>query len=197
MTVLAIAGSPSLDSRTQRLLSHVLTRLARHGLHGRLLALTTLPADALIRADTATPAIESALNDVAAANVVLVGTPIYKASFSGLLKTFLDLLPQDGLEGKLVLPIATGGSLAHLLALDYALRPVLQALSCAMVLPSVFALDREIVRQPGSGVALDESLNVRIGNAVSNLTAFAERLSLRPYTAASGMCNETAALLTA
>ena len=57
--------------------------------------------------------------------MVIVATPIYKAAYSGLLKVFLDLLPAEALRGKTVLPLASGGSVAHLLALDYALKPVL------------------------------------------------------------------------
>ena len=70
-----------------------------------------------------------------------MSTPIYKAAYSGLLKSFLDLLPQDGLRGKVVLPLATGGSSAHLLALDYALKPVLGALGARHILDAVFATD--------------------------------------------------------
>jgi hypothetical protein len=53
---------------------------------------------------------------------------VYKASFSGALKTLLDLFPERALEGKVVLPFATGGTIAHMLAVDYALKPVLSAL---------------------------------------------------------------------
>ncbi len=56
---------------------------------------------------------------------MVIGTPVYKAAYSGLLKSLLDLLPQYALAGKTVLPLATGGSTAHVLAIDYALRPVL------------------------------------------------------------------------
>ncbi|WP_437719533.1 NAD(P)H-dependent oxidoreductase [Sorangium sp. So ce448] len=47
---------------------------------------------------------------------VVIATPIYKASYTGALKAFLDLLPQFGLAGKAALPLATGGTLAHVLA---------------------------------------------------------------------------------
>ena len=57
----------------------------------------------------------------------MVATPVYKAAYSGLLKVLLDLLPQTALKEKTVLPLATGGSPHHMLALDYALRPVLQS----------------------------------------------------------------------
>lgn len=82
----------------------------------------------LLHAQFEHPLIRQALAEVAQAHVVLIATPIYKAAYSGVLKAFLDLLPQDALRGKTVLPLATGGSIAHLLALDYALKPVLSAL---------------------------------------------------------------------
>ena len=72
--------------------------------------------------------IRDALAVVEAADAVIVATPVYKASYSGVLKLFLDLIPQEGLRGKLTLPLVIGGSIAHLLAIDYALKPVLAAL---------------------------------------------------------------------
>jgi FMN reductase len=74
----------------------------------------------------------------------VVATPVYKASFSGLLKTLLDLLPQRALAGKVVFPLATGGTLAHVLVLDYALRPVLTALGSPVIVQGHFLLDHTI-----------------------------------------------------
>jgi len=176
MKVIAISGSPSPGSRTRRVLSHVLSLLARRGLDTRLLSLGTLPGDALIHADVTAPEIARSLAQIENARVVIVGTPIYKASCSGLLKVFLDLLPQDGLDGKIVLPIATGGSMAHLLALDYALRPVLQSLGAGVVLPSVFALDREVVRHTDDTVTLDPVLHARVQAAADQVGHFVDRL---------------------
>ena len=90
------------------------------------------------------PAIAEAVLAVERADLVVVGTPIYKAAYSGLLKVFLDLLPPDALRDKLVLPLATGGSPAHFLALDYALKPVLSALGARHVLDGVFATDAQL-----------------------------------------------------
>ena len=76
---------------------------------------------------------------------MVVATPIYKASFSGALKTLLDLLPERALDGKVVLPLATGGTVAHLLAVDYALKPVLNALKAQEILHGVFADDSQVI----------------------------------------------------
>lgn len=86
---------------------------------------------------------------MAQADGIVIGTPIYKAAYSGLLKLLLDLLPQDAFAGKTVLPIATGGSLAHVLAVDYALRPVLSSMGAVHVVPGWFVLDSDIVVSDG------------------------------------------------
>ena len=79
------------------------------------------------------------------ADGLIVATPVYKAAYSGALKTLLDLLPERALEGKVVLPLATGGTVAHLLAVDYALKPVLSALKAQEILHGVFADDSQVI----------------------------------------------------
>ena len=76
---------------------------------------------ALLSADITDPTIAEAVAAVADADAIVVATPVYQAAYSGLLKVFLDLLPQFAFRGKAVLPIVTGGSPAHVLAVDYAL----------------------------------------------------------------------------
>jgi SsuE family FMN reductase len=119
------------------------------------------PADLLLgRADA--PEIARAASMVEKADALVITTPIYKASFSGLLKTFLDLLPQAALRGKSVLPIATGGASAHVLALDYALRPVLMAMGAAHVAPAYVILEQSIPPDAGGGYALSEQGAVKL-----------------------------------
>jgi FMN reductase len=132
------------------------------------LDLRGLPPGALLGALTADPAIAEALARVEAADTLILATPVYKAAYSGLLKTFLDLLPQDGLHGKTVLPVVTGGSLAHMLVIDYALRPVLAALGAGSVLPGIFAVDAQIAIA-GEGVEVEAALQRRIDEAVERL----------------------------
>jgi len=129
VSVLLIAGSPSTPSRSTALLDAVGERLAQRHARIERLAIRELPAQALLLADWNHPAIVNAIAKVAEARVVVVATPVYKAAYSGVLKVFLDLLSQNALKGKTVLPLATGGSPHHMLALDYALRPVLQSLA--------------------------------------------------------------------
>ncbi|MET9254005.1 NADPH-dependent FMN reductase [Streptomyces sp. NPDC003717] len=150
-TVLSVSGSPSATSRTARLLRHLDARLAAQGHEVIALDARTLPAEALLGADFTHPAIVRAAGLFDRADGVVIGTPIYKAAYSGLLKSLLDLLPQYALTGKTVLPLATGGSTAHVLAIDYALRPVLSSMGAAHILQGWFTLDSDIaVREDGT-----------------------------------------------
>ncbi|MFG3208646.1 NADPH-dependent FMN reductase [Streptomyces tendae] len=143
-TVLSVSGSPSASSRTNRLLRHLDDRLTARGHQVIPLDVRTVPAEALLGADFGHPAITGAAELFARADGVVVATPVYKASYSGVLKALLDLLPRYALTGKTVLPLATGGSAAHVLAIDYALRPVLHSMGAAHVVPGWFTLDRDI-----------------------------------------------------
>lgn len=143
-TVLSVSGSPSATSRTGRLLRHLDARLTDRGHTVLPLDVRTLPPDALLGADPGHPAIAAAAELFARADGVVIGTPVYKAAYSGLLKSLLDLLPQYALVSKTVLPLATGGSTAHVLAIDYALRPVLSAMGAAHIVQGWFVLDRYI-----------------------------------------------------
>ncbi|MEV5312522.1 NADPH-dependent FMN reductase [Streptomyces sp. NPDC052610] len=143
-TVLSVSGSPSATSRTARLLRHLDRRLTAQGHEVIPLDVRTLPAEALLGADVRHPAIAEALALFDHADGVVIGTPVYKAAYSGLLKSLLDLLPQYGLVGKTVLPLATGGTTAHVLAIDYALRPVLSSMGAGHIVQGWFTLDKEI-----------------------------------------------------
>ncbi|MEV1047553.1 NADPH-dependent FMN reductase [Streptomyces sp. NPDC049916] len=153
-TVLSVSGSPSATSRTTRLLRHLDTRLRGQGHEVLPLDVRTLPADALLGADFRHPAIVETAALFERADGVVIGTPIYKAAYSGLLKSLLDLLPQYALTGKTVLPLATGGSTAHVLAIDYALRPVLTSMGAPHVVPGWFTLDKDISTDADEAVSL-------------------------------------------
>lgn len=79
------------------------------------------------------------IDAVVTADALVVGTPIYRGSYTGRLKNVFDILPNDALRGKPVGLIATAGSDHHYLAIDHELRPML-AFFGAHVLPgSVYA----------------------------------------------------------
>ncbi|MGJ7488028.1 NADPH-dependent FMN reductase [Variovorax sp. LT2P21] len=178
MTVLLIAGSPTSPSRSSALLEAVGQRLEGRGARIDRIAVRELPAQPLLHADWSHPAVERVIAQVAEARVVVIATPVYKAAYSGILKVLLDLLAQDGLKGKTVLPLATGGSPHHMLALDYALRPVLQALAARQILPGVYATDSQITLTPEGAYLVHADLARRLDDAAEALAA--EGLKLAP-----------------
>ncbi|ACU73167.1 NADPH-dependent FMN reductase [Catenulispora acidiphila DSM 44928] len=175
-SILAVSGSPSPASRTVAALDHALARLTAHGHTTTHLAVRDLPAADLLAGARTAPAVREAIAAVAHADGVIVATPIYKASYTGLLKAFLDLLPENALAGKVVLPVATGGTVGHLLAIDYALRPVLTALGADHVVPGRFLLDADIIRGESGDAYLVPEAERRL---TKTLDRFTEALTRR------------------
>ncbi|MET3468100.1 CE1759 family FMN reductase [Microbacterium sp. 1262] len=87
----------------------------------------------------APPALESAINSVVSADALIAVTPIFSTSYSGLFKSFIDVLDPDSLTGKPVLIGANAGTARHSLAIDYAIRPLFAYLHAAPVSTGVFA----------------------------------------------------------
>ncbi|GAA3713648.1 NADPH-dependent FMN reductase [Streptomyces tremellae] len=174
-TILSVSGSPSATSRTAGLLRHLDARFAARGHLTVPLDVRTLPARALLGADFGHPGIVRARELFEAADGVVVATPVYKAAYSGLLKSLLDLLPQDALAGRTVLPLATGGSTAHTLAVDYALRPVLSSMSAEHVVRGAFVLDRHIVARDDGSVVVDEAAREGLYDVADAFAAAVER----------------------
>ncbi|MFE9028446.1 NADPH-dependent FMN reductase [Streptomyces iakyrus] len=177
-TVLSVSGSPSASSRTSRLLRHLDQRLAAQGHDVIPLDVRTIPAEALLGADFRHPAIVEATELFARADGVVVGTPVYKASYSGVLKALLDLLPQYALAGKTVLPLATGGSVAHVLAIDYALRPVLTCMGAAHIVQGWFTLDKDLAVQDDGSLAVAPTATEALGQVVDQFSAALGRTPL-------------------
>lgn len=154
--IAAISSSPSATSRTDAVLAYVSAGLEATGHQTERIVLRDLPAQPLLRGNAGHRQIAAAVELLSEADAVIVTTPVYKASFGGLLKTFLDLLPQYALRDKVVLPLATGGTPAHVLVVDYALRPVLSSLGATHITPGWFVLSSHIEVDDAGVVRLDD-----------------------------------------
>lgn len=174
--VLAIAGSPAHPSRSYAILEQAQSRLAAQQISTEILAVRDLPAEALLFAQFDHPAIQSAKALVESAEALIIATPVYKASYTGVLKSFLDLLPQTGLASKTILPIATGGTIAHLLTIDYAIKPVLSALGARDILSGIYIVDQQVQIQNGS-VHLDAEIEQRLETSLQDLVKTLRQLS--------------------
>lgn len=161
LRAVGIVGSPSPASRTRVVVEGALARLAAAGVATGLIDLAALPADALLNRKAA-PEVTGALEAVAAARIVVAGTPVYKATYSGLLKVFFDLLPQDALRGKIGVAIATGHGSDHALVLDHGLRPLFASLGATVVAAGVYGTTAQFTNgAPGPEIAASTDRAVR------------------------------------
>jgi FMN reductase len=87
--------------------------------------------------------LESMINTVVSADAVVAVTPIFSTSYSGLFKSFIDILDKEALVGKPVLIGATAGTARHSLAIDYAIRPLFAYLHADAVSTGVFAASED------------------------------------------------------
>ncbi|MEU0884791.1 NAD(P)H-dependent oxidoreductase [Lentzea sp. NPDC005914] len=142
--LLIISGAPSHTAPTGVVVSHVSAVLEAAGHHVSLLDVRALPTLSLLTEDLRDPAIASAVNAVLSADGIVVASPVYRAAYSGLVKALLDLLPKKALRGRAVLPLATGGSQGFLVAMDYALNPLLAAKGADQVVRGEFVLDKKV-----------------------------------------------------
>jgi FMN reductase len=163
--ILIITGSPVQPSRSSGLAALLQQRLVADGYGVDSLHVRDLPAEALMYARFDDPQIVQAARQVESAAGIIVVSPVYKAAYTGTFKAFIDLLPQYGLREKVVLPLLVGGSLAHVLALDYAVRPMLQSLDPRLIVAGLFLLDKTI-DVSGPVVAVPPEVDARLEQAL-------------------------------
>lgn len=88
-------------------------------------------------------ALAGAIDTVTRADGLIAVTPVFSASYSGLFKTFFDVIDKDALTGKPVLAAATAGTARHSLVIDFAMRPLFAYLHALVVPTGVFAASED------------------------------------------------------
>jgi len=121
-----------------------------------------------------TGALADAVRRVAEADGVIAVSPVFSASYSGLFKSFFDVLDEGTLEGKPVLMAATAGTARHSLVLEFAMRPLFAYLRADVVPTAVFAASSDFGSTGPAG-----SLSARIDRAAREL---ADRILRRGTT---------------
>lgn len=171
--IVVISAGLSQPSST-RLLADQLADATRSAVGGRgesvdvefveLRELAVEMAQTMVSGNRPTPALEAVKEQLVAADGIIAVTPVFSASYSGLFKTFVDLLDPDSLTGTPVLIAATAGTPRHSLVLEHAMRPLFAYLRAVVVPTAVFAatedfggdadLERRVHRAAGELAAL-------------------------------------------
>jgi FMN reductase len=144
MRVAVVAGNPKPKSRTRD--AGVLVARKLTGADPDLvLDLVDLGASLL---EFGNPAVQVAMQTVQLADVAIFASPTFKATYTGLLKLFLDQFPPDGLAGVLAVPLMLGAGPTHALAPDLLLKPVLVELGAACPAPGLYLIDKSFAEDP-------------------------------------------------
>lgn len=126
--------------------------------------------------------VERELAWVEQADVLVVATPVFRGSYTGLFKHFFDFVHQDALIGKPVLLAATGGSERHALVIDHQLRPLFSFFQAWTLPLGVYATDKDFVAGRPSDAALFERARLAVERALP-LVELARHARLAPAAA--------------
>ena len=142
LRVVVLVGNPKAGSRTRQLAERTADAIVP-GTEATTVDIATLAAGLLVPWQLSAEA-TAAVGEVLAADLVVLGTPTYKASYPGVLKLFLDAFAAGSLAGTVVQPVITAGGDVHRHLVDVHLRPVLTELGALTPVPSLITTESEI-----------------------------------------------------
>jgi len=128
--VSVVVGNPKPQSRTLKVATTLVEHLLEPGSYDlTVIDLAEYESDILVWPSDRMAALNS---DVAASELVIFASPTYKATYTGLLKAFLDRYPSNGLAGVIAIPVLTGGDQSHSMGPTYNLAPLLVELGAVV-----------------------------------------------------------------
>lgn len=143
LRAVAVSGSPRAPSKSKTLAELMLAALTRAGCETRMIDVAELPAEALV-ARASAPEMDAALAAVGEAQIVVAASPTYRALYTGVMKSFFDLMTHGYLANKICVPIHTAGSAQHFLTIEYGMRPLFTSLD-GVPIAGVYATDDQFV----------------------------------------------------
>lgn len=181
-TIITLAGSPSQNSRSARLLGEAEALLRTSGFRVRRFSVEDFSAEDLIKARTSSPAARELNAAIASAAGLLIASPVYQGSFTAGLKGILDQIQHRGLHGKAVTSLSTSGSIAYRHSLERALHPVFKTLEARHIEPGLNVADQDF---PYSSANPETEVPEEVRAYLQKgLSAFAEHLSVDQAAAA-------------
>lgn len=182
INLVVVSGSPSRPSRTDVLLNALSGALEQAlPVRTRVVALADIATDiggALSR-ERLPNHVEGELRAIEQADVLLVGTPVFRGSVPGLFKHLFDLIAIDALAGKPVLLAATGGSQRHALMLDHQLRPLFSFFQSLVLSSGAYATQEDFTDYAITDAALKSRIELVVNQALPVLKGLFPTARLR------------------
>jgi FMN reductase len=147
MKIAVVVGNPKPASRTLEA-AVLLARKIGDDEPEAVIDLATLGAGLL---EWGNSDVAEAMARVTASDVTIFASPTYKATYTGLLKLFLDQFPSNGLDGVYGIPLMLGAGPAHFLAPELLLKPVLVELGAVCPLAGLYLMDKTFAEDPRMG----------------------------------------------
>ncbi|GAA0841237.1 NADPH-dependent FMN reductase [Streptosporangium amethystogenes subsp. fukuiense] len=145
MSIVTVLGNPRPGSRTHGAANSAAEAVARRiGVREAPEVVDLAVLAPLLFAPETAPEVRAALELVAGADVLVVASPTYKATYTGLLKAFLDRLPGGALASAVALPLLVMGDAKHSLAVEVHLRPLLVELGAVVPTPGLALLESQL-----------------------------------------------------
>jgi FMN reductase len=142
-----VVGNPKPRSRTLEVGRHVAsTAAAAAGLDDADELVIDLADLGPRLFDWSSPDVREAVDAMAACSLLVVASPTYKATYTGLLKSFLDWFGTTGLSGVTTVPVMVGAAPAHALAVEVHLRPVLVEIGATLPTRGLYVLESDLPR---------------------------------------------------
>lgn len=181
LKIVAVSGGLQHPSRTLALVEQLLEGLsdASPGAQTRLIELGGLVPKfgAVLQRNHLPSEVEAVLRDIETADLLLVASPIYRGSYTGLFKHLFDFVHHESLIDVPVLLAATGGSDRHALAIDHQLRPLFSFFQAHTLPIGVYATDKEFDNYRVTSEALRARIALAVERAVPVLQQRSDRLA--------------------
>ena len=142
--IVIVVGNPKANSRTSAVAQRVAEKVAGAvGLTGET-ALVELAELGPQLFDWSSSDVRARVEQLSAARLAVIASPVYKATYTGLLKSFLDWFGQTGLDGVTVVPVMVGSGSVHSLAVEVHLRPLLVEIGAIVPTRGLFVVEQEL-----------------------------------------------------
>lgn len=169
LKLVAVSGAPNTPSKTESLIDTILSTLQQHvQFEVEYVKLSQIGhlLNGAARRDLLAPEIQDALDKIESADALIVASPVYRASYTGLFKHLFDYVDQFALVDKPVLLAATGGSERHALVIDHQFRPLFSFFQAHTLPIGVFATDKDFQNYQVSDALLLQRIQLAVTRAV-------------------------------
>jgi FMN reductase len=177
LNIIGFSGNLQRPSKTRTLIetviAHIVARRGEDAVNASVYDLVdVMPELGLALDGSRLPdKLASVIERMASADAIVVGSPVYKGSYTGLFKHFFDLMEPQRLAGLPVVLVASGGGDRHALVVEHQLRPLFGFFSAHTIATSIYASERDF----SDGSVKSEALLTRIESAVSDLAIWLDR----------------------